>query len=167
MSNEVFFESNKTSIMLEGLLRQCESFDQFEQICSDDMLNSDCRTSIYLMRLLDKYGWKTSAASEAAEMSTGYLGLIINGKNATRDMLIRVAIAIGATAEETDYLLKYSGYNPLYVRNKCDVIIWYGISKKEKLSIINTNIKKRGLEPLYGDEKTATDSSGASVVSAV
>lgn len=100
-------------------------------------------------------------------MSTGYLGLIINGKNATRDMLIRVAIAIGATAEETDYLLKYSGYNPLYVRNKRDVIIWYGISKKEKLSIINTNIKKRGLEPLYGDEKTATDSSGASVVSAV
>ena len=167
MSNEVFFESNKTSIMLEGLLRQCESFDKFEQICSDDMLNSDCRTSIYLMRLLDKYGWKTSAASEAAEMSTGYLGLIINGKNATRDMLIRVAIAIGATAEETDYLLKYSGYNPLYVRNKRDVIIWYGISKKEKLSIINTNIKKRGLEPLYGDEKTATDSSGASVVSAV
>ena len=167
MSNEVFFESNKTSIMLEGLLRQCESFDQFEQICSADMLNSDCRTSIYLMRLLDKYGWKTSAASEAAEMSTGYLGLIINGKNATRDMLIRVAIAIGATAEETDYLLKYSGYNPLYVRNKRDVIIWYGISKKEKLSIINTNIKKRGLEPLYGDEKTATDSSGASVVSAV
>lgn len=46
MPNEVFFQSNKTSIMLEGLLRQCESFDQFEQICSDDMLNSDCRTSI-------------------------------------------------------------------------------------------------------------------------
>ena len=70
-------------------------------------------------------------------------------------------------ATDSDYLLKYSGYNPLYVRNKRDVIIWYGISKKEKLSIINTNIKKRGLEPLYGDEKTATDSSGASVVSAV
>ena len=139
--------------MLEEILRQCDSFDQFEAKCSDDMLNSDCRTSIYLMRLLDKYGWKTSAASEAAEMSTGYLGLIINGKrNATRDMLIRVAITIGATVEETDYLLKYSGYNPLYVRNKRDVIIWYGLSKKEALSVINTNIKKRGLEPLYGDE---------------
>lgn len=56
MPNEVFFQSNKTSIMLEGLLRQCESFDQFEEMCSDDMLNSDCRISIYLMRLLDKYG---------------------------------------------------------------------------------------------------------------
>ena len=153
MSHEVFFQSNKTSIMLEGLLRQCESFDQFEEMCSDDMLNSDCRTGIYLMRLLDKYGWKTAAASEVAEMSTGYLGLIINGKrNATRDMLIRVAIAIGATVEETDYLLKYSGYTPLYVRNKRDVIIWYGISKKEKLNVINSNIKKRGLEPLYEDE---------------
>ena len=153
MSENVFFQSNKTSVMLEEILRQCDSFDQFEAKCSDDMLNSDCRTSIYLMRLLDKYGWKTSAASEAAEMSTGYLGLIINGKrNATRDMLIRVAITIGATVEETDYLLKYSGYNPLYVRNKRDVIIWYGLSKKEALSVINTNIKKRGLEPLYGDE---------------
>lgn len=139
--------------MLEGLLRQCESFDQFEQICSDDMLNSDCGTSIYLMRLLDKNGWKTAAASEAAEMSTGYLGLIFNDKrNATRDILIRVAVAIGATVEETDYLLKYSGYTPLYVRNKRDVIIWYGISKKETLSVINNNIKKRGLEPLYEDE---------------
>lgn len=153
MSENVFFQSNKTSVMLEGILRQCDSFDQFEAKCSDDMLNSDCRTSIYLMRLLDKYGWKTSAASEAAEMSTGYLGLIINGKrNATRDMLLRVAIAIGATSEETDYLLKYSGYNPLYVRNKRDVIIWYGICKKEPLSVINANIKNRGLAPLYGDE---------------
>lgn len=153
MLNEVFFRSNKTSITLEGLLRQCESFDQFEKMCSDDMLNSDYRTSIYLMRLLDKYGWKTSAASEAAEMSTGYLGLIINGKRtATRDMLIRVAIAIGATVEETDYLLKYSGYNPLYVRNKRDVIIWYGLSKKESLRTVNTNIKNRDLPPLYEDE---------------
>jgi hypothetical protein len=59
---------------------------------------------------------------------------------------------MGATAEETDYLLKYSGYNPLYVRNKRDVIIWYGISEKEKLNVINSNIKKRGLEPLYKDE---------------
>ena len=153
MNEDVFFQSNRTSIMLEDLLRQCSSLEEFEEMCSEDMLNSDCRTTLYLMRLLDKYGWKTSAASEAAEMSTGYLGLIINGKrNATRDMLIRVAIAIGATAIETDYLLKYSGYNPLYVRNKRDVIIWYGISKKEKLSVINTNIKKRGLEPLYEDE---------------
>jgi hypothetical protein len=153
MLEEVFFQSNKTSMTLESILRQCDSFDEFEEKCSDDMLNSDCRTSIYLMRLLEKYHWKTSAASEAAEMSTGYLGLIIGGKrNATRDMLIRVAIAIGATTEETDYLLKYSGYNPLYVRNKRDVIIWYGLSKKEALSVINTNIKNRGLEPLYYDE---------------
>lgn len=153
MPSDVFFQSNKTSIMLESLLRQCESFDQFEQICSDDMLNSDSRTGIYLMRLLDKYGWKTSAASEAAEMSTGYLGHIINGKrNATRDMLIRVALAIGATVEETDYLLKYSGYTPLYVRNKRDVIIWFGLSKREALNVVNDNLIQRGLTPLYKDE---------------
>ena len=153
MSEEIFFQSNRTSIMLEGILHQCNSYDDFEKMCSDDMLNSDCRTTIYLMKLLDKYGWKTAAASEAAEMSTGYLGLIINGKRVpSRDMLLRVAIAVGATVQETDYLLKYSGYNPLYVRNKRDVIIWYGISKKEPLSVINENIKSRDLDPLYDAE---------------
>lgn len=31
--------------------------------CSDDMLNSDCRMNIYLLRLLEKHGKKTSVAS--------------------------------------------------------------------------------------------------------
>ena len=30
MSENVFFQSNKTSVMLEGILRQCDSFDLFE-----------------------------------------------------------------------------------------------------------------------------------------
>ena len=153
MSKEIFFQGNYPSIMLEGFLHQCNSFDEFEKLCSDDLLNSDCRTCIYLMRLLEKYGWKTSSASEAAGMSTGYLGHIINGKrNATRDILLRVAIVIGATIEETQYLLKYAGYAPLYVRRKRDVIIWYGISQKESLDTINENIKRRGLKPLYKED---------------
>lgn len=150
---EVFFQSNRTSIMLEGLLKQCDSFDEFEKMCSDDMLNSDCRTTIYLLRLLDKYKFKISTASEAAGLHTSYLGHITSGRrNPTRDVLLRVAIAIGATVEETRYLLQYAGYAPLYVRRKRDVIIWYGISKKEPLEVINGNIKARGLEPLYDDE---------------
>lgn len=147
---EVFFQSTRSSLMLEGIIQQCDSFDAFEAICSDDLLNDDCRTSLYLMWLLDKYDVRATAASEAAEMSTGYLGLIINGKrNPTRDMLIRVAIAIGATVEETQTLLRYSGFDPLYVRRKRDVIIWFGLSKGEPLSVINENIIRRGLKPLY------------------
>ena len=150
MPDEVFFRSDRTSVTLESLLWQCGSYDEFEKQCSDDMLNSDCRTSIYLMKLLEKYGKKISEVSEDAEMSAGYFGLIVNGKrNPTRDMLIRAAIAIGATVEETQYLLKYSGYAPLYVREKRDVIIWYGISKKEELMVINENIISRGLPPVY------------------
>ena len=57
----------------------------------------------------------------------------------------------GALMAYNKYGYYYDDYDD-YVRNKRDVIIWYGISKKEKLNVINSNIKKRGLEPLYMDE---------------
>ena len=152
MEKEVFFQSNKTSLTLEWILSKCDTFDEFEAQCSDDMLNSDCRMNIYLLRLLEKHGKKTSVASMDAKMSPGYLGLIVNGKkHPTRDMLIKVALAIGASVEETQYLMKYAGYAPLYVRDKRDVIIWFGLSKGESLDTVNDNLIKRNLEPLFTD----------------
>ena len=152
MAEELFFQSNKTSMMLEHILNDCKNFDEFEEMCSDDMLNSDFRMNIYLLRLLNKYDKKTSVVSMDAKMSPGYLGLIVNGKkHPTRDMLIKVALAIGASVDETQYLMKYAGYAPLYVRDKRDVIIWFGLSKGESLDTVNDNLIKRNLEPLFTD----------------
>jgi hypothetical protein len=66
-------------------------------------------------------------------------------------MLIKVALAIGATVDETQYLMKYAGYAPLYVRDKRDVIIWFGLSKGESLDTVNDNLIKRNMEPLFTD----------------
>ena len=63
--------------------------------------------------------------------------------------MILKAFALGATAEELQYLLKYAGHAQLYVRRKRDVIIWFGIKKKESLEMVNDNLIERGLKPLY------------------
>lgn len=47
------------------------------------------------------------------------------------------------------YLLKYAGHAPLYVRRKRDVIIWFGIMKGETLETVNDNLLAHSLKPLY------------------
>ena len=39
--------------------------------------------------------------------------------------------------DETDDLLKYAGYNPLYARNKRDSIIIFAISNKKSIFTAN------------------------------
>ena len=65
------------------------------------------------------------------------------------ELLYRICFALGATEEETRYLLKYAGHAPLYVRRKRDVIIWFGLMKSETLETVNDNLAKRGLKPLF------------------
>ena len=69
-------------------------------------------------------------------------------KNPDRDVLIKICLTIGTTFEECQYLLKYAGYAPLYVRRKRDVIIWFGFIKGKGIGDINDDLNKRGLDPL-------------------
>ena len=97
-----------------------------------------------------KYDQKASVVSFDAHLNPSYVGNIINGKknNPSRDALICICFAL-AGEEELQYLLKYAGHAPLYVRRKRDVIIWFGIKKKESLEMVNDNLVERGLKPLY------------------
>ena len=150
---EMFYHNNRMSITLEGLIGQCADFDEFERTCSAEMLRDDCRIGNYLAELLYKYDRKAAVVSVEAMLAPAYVGNIINGKrnNPSRDALIRICLAIGASVEETQYLLKYGGYAPLYVRRKRDVIIWFGLMKGEGLDIVNENLTGRGLRPLYSE----------------
>jgi len=102
-------------------------------------------------RLLDKYDKKASVVFVYSYCSLGYVGNIINGKNnnPSRNVLISISLTIRATFDEVQYLLKYAGHAPLYVRNRRDVVIWFGFMKGEDLDTVNDNLIKRDMEPLY------------------
>ena len=52
------------------------------------------------------------------------------------------------TFEEAQYLLKYAGHAPLYVRRKRDVVIWFGFMKGQDLDTVNATLIERGMQPL-------------------
>ena len=155
MEKEKFYEHKYPSISIQHYISQCNSYDEFEKVFTDDLINEDNRIGHYLQQLLWKYDKKASILSVEAMQSHSYVGKIINGQNnnPTRNVILCICLALGATLEETQYLLKYSGHAPLYVRKKRDVIVWFGLTKNESLDTVNDNLINRGLTPLYNKDK--------------
>ena len=154
MVPDFFYINNRMTAPLEGFLRQFDNYDDFEKHFSEEFLNEDARIGRYLGDLLYKYDKKASVVSFDAHLNHSYVGNIVNFKknNPSRDALICIAFALGATEEELQYLLKYAGHAPLYVRRKRDVIIWFGIMKGESLESVNDALLTHSLAPLYRDK---------------
>lgn len=152
MEKEFFYSNKKVeSIKLEYLVERYKTFEEFEKAYPDELLREDSRVGDYLAELLYAYDKKASCVSYDARLTHSYVGNIVNGKkdNPSRDALINICLAIGTTLEQAQYLLKYAGQAPLYVRRKRDVVIWFGLMKGESIETVNENLKKRGLRPLY------------------
>ena len=150
MIEDSFYRNNKMTPSLEFFLHRYNSFEEFEKDWSDELLNEDARIGNYLDSLLRKYDKRAAAVSKDAGLAFAYVGNIINGKknNPSRNVLISICFAIGTTFEEAQYLLKYAGHAPLYVRRKRDVIIWFGLMKQQDLHTVNDLLVERGLQPL-------------------
>ena len=146
-----FFIRNKMTLALEDMITRIDTLEEFEQTFSDEFLDNDDHIGNYLAELLWKYDCKASVVSTSAMLTHSYVGNIVNGKkrNPSRDALICICLTIGTTVEEVQYLLKYSGQAPLYVRRKRDVIIWFGFMKKMSLDEVDAKLRERGYKPLF------------------
>ena len=150
MQKDSFYQNTRSSLGLIMDLGRFDSFDEFESCYPEQFLNDDTQIGDYLRELLYKYDKKASAVSEEAGLATAYVGNIINLKrnNPSRDALISICLAIGTTFEEVQYLLKYAGQAPLYVRRKRDVVIWFGFMKGHNIDMVNADLIDRGMKPL-------------------
>ena len=150
MKEEVFYRNNRMTASLEHFINNYKTFEEFERHWSDELLKEDTRIGEYLEDLLIKYDKAAAAVSKDAGLAFAYVGNIINGKknNPSRNVLISICFAIGTTFEEAQYLLKYAGHAPLYVRRKRDVVIWFGLMKHQDLQTVNDLLVERGMQPL-------------------
>lgn len=145
MSND-FFYMGKTTMTLEGAIRNIDTFEDFEEMFTGDFLDDDKQVCYYLSKLVNKYNGVCTAVSLKAGYAVAYLGNIINGvkNNPSRNVLISVCLALGTTVEEVQQLLKYAGHAPLYVRRKRDVIIWFGFMKGMSPDEVDELLSQRG-----------------------
>ena len=150
MKNESFYINNRMSMTMESYINQIDTFAQFEKAFPEQLLDDDARVGNYLDSLFIKYDKKYSAVSLDAGYGQAYAGNIVRGitKDPRRDALIAICLTIGTTVEELQYLLKYAGHAPLYVRRKRDVIIWFGFMKHKSVREVDDILYDKGYDLL-------------------
>lgn len=127
----------KTTGELLELLKKEPSMDRYLEIASDSLINqsslSDC-----LNTLIEEKGLKKSNVIQQAGLDRTYAYQIFNGqKKPNRDKVLALCLSMKLTAEETQQILKQTGYPALYARLKQDSIILFSL--QHKLSIIEAN----------------------------
>ena len=146
MNGEPFYKNNGMTPTLEDMIKNINTFEEFEEKFSDEFLKDDDRIGNYLNELMWKYDKDNATISKKAGLDRSYVGNIIRGKknNPQRDALIAICLAIGTTVEEVQYLLRYAGQAPLYVRRKSDVVIWFGFMKHKDIMEVDEDLYARG-----------------------
>ena len=155
-----FFNTNGMTAPMEVYLRKCTSFEQFKERYLEEFLSRGDGVGQYLEKLLWKYDKNQTTVSHEAGLSPAYVGNIVRGRNAdpSRDVLLAICLAIGTTVDEAQYLLRYAGHSPLYVRRMRDVIIWFGLMKKQSVTQVNMDLDANGFEPIIPKRKDTTES---------
>ena len=156
-----FYNANRMTVPMEAYIQECNSYDEFAERYLDQFVGNDDRVGEYLEKLLWKYDKNQATVSELAGLNRAYVGNIVRGRNndPSRDVLIAICLAIGTTVDEVQHLLRYAGHNPLYVRRKRDVIIWFGFMKKRSVVDVNIDLDNHECELLIQRRKDTTDGS--------
>lgn len=94
-----------------------------------------------LLDLFHKKGISKAALAKKAGISNVYLYQIFSGeRNPSRNRILCLCFGLSATLEETQDLLKHSGYAQLYVKDKRDAIIIYGLVHSITLDDVNDRL---------------------------
>lgn len=102
-----------------------------------------------LEKLLEQKQCTKAEAIKKAEINEIYGYQIFAGKRMpSRDKLICLAVGMGLTFEETQGLLKITGFAPLYPKRARDSIIIFGLQKKMSVPQINSLLYEKENETL-------------------
>ena len=135
----------------ENLLEELKSFSSFKGFYEENSDNiNEVTLSDYLEKIISEKGLVKSEIVTKSEMSEVYAYQIISGikANPKREKVLCLAIGMGLNCEETQQLLKTTGYAPLYAKNPFDAVIIYGLYKSLSIVEINNILFEYGLETL-------------------
>jgi hypothetical protein len=118
-------------------VRKASNFEHILERCKSEFVEEDFTR--YLEELMETHGVSKTNLIIRANMDKGYAYQIFRGERApSRDILLKMAIGLSATLEETKMLLQFGGKSELYPRVRRDAAILFCLEKK--YSIIDTQI---------------------------
>ena len=105
----------------------------------------------YLLQLMGKRAISTDALAQLAALNRSSLYKILNGttKHPQRNILIRLALVLSLSFDETQELLRRGGRATLSGNRARDTVISHGIIKHRSIEDVNEHLRAHYFDSLY------------------
>ena len=128
----------KTTIELLQILKNTTDYSSYEAKYGEQLLEQ-VPIDVYLSSLLAEKQLSKSVIIRRSGLDRGYAYDIFSGKkHPARDKVLALCFGASLSIDETQKLLKTTGYPPLYARIARDNIILFSLERK--FTIIDTNM---------------------------
>lgn len=125
-----------TGELLE-LLKKSSNAASYMEKASNDLIKK-IPLAEYLTALIASRTVSKSDLIRRSGLDRGYVYDILSGKKTpSRDKVLAICYALPLTADETQQLLKSTGYAPLYARIERDSILLFGLEHRLSLTDMN------------------------------
>ncbi len=113
----------------EKLMKEVKFTRKLDDILENEHIREITSIDKYLNELIARKEVSKSKIIAKAGINHTYAYQILSGERQkpSRNILIQFAIGLNASLRETNRLLRIAGHSELYIKNKRDVIIMYGI----------------------------------------
>ena len=140
----------KDTQSLEHDLPEAEDFEPF--LTENEASLRESTLAEYLQKLLAEKHLVQADIISASGLEPKYADHIFAGrkKHTSRAKALSIALAMGLTPKEAQYLLYYAGAERLYVRNPWDSVIWYALEHRMTVMETNLLLRRVGKQPLLG-----------------
>lgn len=129
------------------LLREEEPSILHEEECNQ---NSDAMFRRLVYELMGRGDWKFIEITRRTMLSKSFLYQILDGtRQPSRDIVLRLAICLGASVDETQQLLRLKRRGALYPRIHRDALMIHCLNRHKHLDEVNELLLAEGEEPLY------------------
>lgn len=109
-----------------------------------------------LGQLIQKKKISVNKIVENTSISKTYVNKLRNPSekhvNPSRRVVIDIALAINATLDETNSLLKAARYQELYTRDPAEALIIWGMLNKKSGTEIRRLLQEKGLDDMFKDK---------------
>lgn len=103
--------------------------------------------------LINKKKISTNTIVENSNLSKSYINKLRNPSETavkpSRYVIIDIALAIDASLDETNHLLKLARYQELYTRDKAESVIIWGMLHKLSGKEIRRQLEEKGLDKIF------------------
>ncbi len=128
----------KTTQQLIDMMKSCNDYNEYKEANQEELSQSFMKIDRALSVILNDKKAKKSDVIAKSGIEVHYAYQIFSGAKApTRDKVVMLCFGLSLTVNESQQLLKITGYPQLYGKNERDNAILFGLTKQ--ISVIDMN----------------------------